>query len=77
MNITDVGHLTDDGDHGDDKMEKGAKRDGLTAWDVAKKYTDIFLDDITRLGANNFDAMPRATDHIQEQIAMIADLEKQ
>ena len=41
MNITDVGHLTDDGDQGEDKMEKGAKREGITAWDVAKKYTDV------------------------------------
>ncbi len=41
QNITDVGHLTSDDDSGEDKMEKGAKREGLTAWDVAKKYSAI------------------------------------
>ncbi len=41
QNITDVGHLTSDDDNGEDKMEKGAKREGITAWDVAKKYSDI------------------------------------
>ncbi len=41
QNITDVGHLTSDDDSGEDKMEKGAKAEGLTAWDVAKKYTDV------------------------------------
>ena len=40
-NITDVGHLTDDGDSGDDKMEKGAAREGKSVWDIAKFYTDI------------------------------------
>jgi cysteinyl-tRNA synthetase len=41
QNITDVGHLVSDDDGGEDKMEKGARREGLTAWDVAKKYTEI------------------------------------
>lgn len=41
QNITDVGHLVSDDDSGEDKMEKGAKREGLTAWDVAKKYSAI------------------------------------
>ncbi len=41
QNITDVGHLTSDDDDGEDKMEKGAKREGITAWDVAKKYSAI------------------------------------
>src|SRR5476651_1727063 len=40
MNITDVGHLVSDADDGDDKLEKGAKREGKTAWDVAIFYTD-------------------------------------
>jgi cysteinyl-tRNA synthetase len=42
MNITDVGHLTSDSDEGEDKLEKGAKREGATAWEVAQKYTDYF-----------------------------------
>lgn len=82
MNITDVGHLTDDGDHGEDKMEKGARKDGITARDVAKKYTDIFLADARYMGVSIGTErgerdiyMPRATDHIQQQIDMIVDLE--
>ncbi|HWS49317.1 MAG TPA: hypothetical protein VN174_04685, partial [Candidatus Methanoperedens sp.] len=42
MNLTDVGHLTSDSDSGEDKMEKGAKREGLSVWDVAKKYEKQF-----------------------------------
>ena len=42
MNITDVGHLVSDGDEGEDKLEKWSKRDGISAWDVAKKYEKIF-----------------------------------
>lgn len=41
QNITDVGHLTSDDDNGEDKMEKGAQREGITAWDIAKKYSKI------------------------------------
>ena len=41
QNITDVGHLVSDDDSGEDKLEKGAKREGTTAWDVARKYSDI------------------------------------
>ncbi|MDP2866603.1 MAG: cysteine--tRNA ligase, partial [Elusimicrobiota bacterium] len=40
MNITDVGHLTSDADSGEDKMEVGARREGKSAWDVAKFYTE-------------------------------------
>ncbi len=43
QNITDVGHLTSDDDNGEDKMEKGARAEGLTAWDIAKKYIVIFF----------------------------------
>jgi len=39
MNITDVGHMTSDEDIGEDKMEKGAKREGISVWEIAKKYT--------------------------------------
>jgi len=44
MNITDVGHLTSDGDTGEDKLEKGARREGITAWEVAKRYEAEFFD---------------------------------
>ncbi len=70
MNITDVGHLTDDGDHGEDKMEKGAKREGITAWDIARKYEDNFKKYLAALHVS-FDAHPRATEYIKEQIDIV------
>ena len=76
MNITDVGHLTSDADTGEDKMEKGARRTGRTAWEIAALYTSAFEDDLAALGIERPDALPRATGHIAEQIAFIADLER-
>ena len=75
MNITDVGHLTDDGDHGEDKMEKWARREGKTARDVAKIYGDRFMEILQQLDIH-FEYNPKATDYIQEQIDMIATLEQ-
>lgn len=76
MNITDVGHLVSDEDEGEDKLEKGAKREGSTAWDVAKKYTDYFERSLQTLNINSPDKLPKATDHIQEQIELIKKLEE-
>ncbi len=75
MNITDVGHLTDDADQGEDKMEVGSKREGKSAWDIAREYTDEFLLDMDRLHIVRPDVLPRATGHIAEQIALIQELE--
>jgi cysteinyl-tRNA synthetase len=75
MNITDVGHLVSDADEGEDKLEKGAHREGKTAWDVAKFYGDYFITGLTRLNITQPDMLPRATEHIQEQIALIQTLE--
>ncbi len=75
MNITDVGHLTDDGDAGEDKMEKWARREGVSAWDIAKKYEDNFKRYIEQLHIH-FDKLPKATDHIEEQIAIVKMLEE-
>src|SRR5665647_3332675 len=50
MNVTDVGHLTSDGDEGEDKLEKGARREGKTAWEIAAFYTDDFLKGMEQLG---------------------------
>ena len=77
MNITDVGHLVSDADDGEDKLEKGSRIDGISAWDVAKKYEDIFLKAMQELRIERFDVMPRATEHIQEQIQMVESLERQ
>ncbi len=76
MNITDVGHLTSDADEGEDKMEKGAAREGKSVWDVARFYTDAFKDDIRRLNIGEPDIWCKATDHIPEQIAQIETLER-
>ena len=76
VNITDVGHLTDDGDHGEDKMEKWARREWLTARDVAKRYEEIFHDNCRALLLDPFDITPRATEHITEQIDMVKQLEE-
>ena len=76
LNITDVGHLTSQGDEGEDKMEVGAAREGKTAWDIAEFYTKAFLEDWKKLGLTDPDEMPRATGYIPQQIAMVAELEK-
>jgi cysteinyl-tRNA synthetase len=75
MNITDVGHLTDDADAGEDKLEVGARREGLDAWAVARKYTEAFFDHAALLGILRPTIVCKATDHIPEQIAMIKALE--
>ena len=76
MNITDVGHLTSDADTGEDKMEKGSRRTGRSAWDIAAEYTQVFRDDLKALNIAEPDIWCKATDHIAEQIAFIADIEK-
>lgn len=75
MNFTDVGHLTSDGDTGDDKMEKGAARENLTVWQVAQKYIDAFIYDSDLLNIIRPTYTPRATDHIAEQIEQVQKLE--
>jgi len=76
MNITDVGHLVSDADEGEDKLEKGARREGKTAWEIARFYTDDFVSDMQKLNMLMPDEMPRATDHIAEQITLIQRLEE-
>ncbi len=76
MNITDVGHLTSDADVGEDKMEKGAKREGKTAWEIAAFYEKAFLNDLSELNIEPANTYPRATEHIKQQIALIKKLEK-
>lgn len=76
MNITDVGHLTSDADDGEDKLEKWAKREWISVWEVAKKYENIFMKGMKALNIDTFDVMPKATDHIAEQISLIQKLEE-
>lgn len=76
QNITDVGHLTSDEDAGEDKMLKGALREGTTAWQVADKYVAIADDEAyNQLGLIRPDHMPRATDYIPQQIQFVQELE--
>lgn len=76
MNITDVGHLTSDADTGEDRMEKGSRRTGKSAWEIAALYTQAFRDDLNALNIEEPDVWCKATDHIREQIEFIADIEK-
>ena len=59
MNVTDVGHLVSDADTGEDKMEKGSRRTGKTAWEIAEKYTEAFRQDMEALNILSLN-MPRA-----------------
>ncbi len=70
-NYTDVGHLVSDGDDGEDKMEKGAKRDGLSPTEVANKYINIYEKDTKELNNLEPDFKPRATDYIKEMQTFI------
>ena len=74
MNITDVGHLTSDGDTGDDKMLKGAKREHKTVMEIAKFYTDAFFEDCKKLNIKKPDIVVPATTYIDEFIRVISSL---
>ncbi|HOX21355.1 MAG TPA: cysteine--tRNA ligase [Candidatus Paceibacterota bacterium] len=76
MNVTDVGHLTSDEDSGEDKMEKGAKREGISVWEIAEKYIEQFKESLRLLNVEGPDILCRATEHIQEQIELIKKIEK-
>ena len=75
MNVTDVGHNTSDADSGEDKMEKGAKREGLTPWEIAKKYEKQFIDSLNKLNIITPNFLPKATEHIEEQIDLAKKME--
>ena len=76
INVTDVGHLTDDEhDSGDDKMELAARRSGRRAEEIAAEYTEQWLRDRRRLNCLEPEVLCKATDHIPEQIEMIRLLE--
>ena len=76
MNITDVGHLVSDEDEGEDKLEKGARREGKTVWEVAEFYTNEFLKGMRDLNLITPENLSKATGFIPEQIAIIEDLSK-
>lgn len=75
QNITDVGHLTSDEDSGEDKLEKGAKKEGITAWQIADKYIKVAKEESEQLGLLPADHLVRATDYIEQQIDFVKQLE--
>ena len=74
MNITDVGHMLGDADVGEDKMEAAAKREKIDPLEVARKYEAQFMSDIGRLNIESAFKYPRASEHVDEMIKMIAVL---
>ncbi len=75
MNITDVGHLTGDRDMGEDKLEKGARREGKSAWEIAEFYTERFKEDLKNLNILAPTLWCKATDTVPDQVALIQTLE--
>ncbi len=74
MNITDVGHLESDSDDGEDKMEKSARKEGKSVYDIAQYYTDAFFKDAEKLNIRTPDVVEKASDHIDTYIKMIEKL---
>ncbi len=76
LNLTDVGHLTSDGDEGEDKLEKGAKKSGSTVWEIAERYIDEFKSGYSALELTPPEVWARATDYIKYDIKIIEILTK-
>ena len=74
MNITDVGHLLSDGDDGEDKMQKAARKEGKTPWEIAAFYTEAFFKDIDALNVGRPEIIAKATEHIPEMIEFVKGL---
>jgi cysteinyl-tRNA synthetase len=75
-NITDVGHLVDDGDNGEDKLEKGAKREGKKVQDIINFYTDDYVKQCQAIGIDLPTGVmrPKATEYIEEQMILSLEL---
>ncbi len=76
MNVTDVGHLTDDSDNGEDKMEKMAKKTQKSPYEIAKFYSDIFFSDLEKLNVDVPEHITKATEYISQMIAYVKRLEE-
>ncbi len=75
QNITDVGHLTDDEDSGEDKLQKSANEERKTAWEIAKQYTKLAEVERKQLGIIKPTHSPKATDFMEQQIELVKKLE--
>ncbi len=76
MNITDVGHLSDDSDDGEDKMVKSAEERGKSVLEIADFYTQAFFKDTGRMNITRPTIVCKATEHIADMIALIERIEK-
>jgi cysteinyl-tRNA synthetase len=76
MNVTDVGHLTDDADEGEDKMVKSSREKGMSVWEIAQYYTDAFFKDVDELNILRPTETPKATEHVGDMIELIERLEE-
>ncbi len=76
MNVTDVGHLTDDADQGEDKMEVSAREKKMSVWEIAEFYTNAFFEDTDKLNILRPEVVCRATDHIEDMIDLIKRIEE-
>jgi len=74
QNITDVGHLTDDADEGEDKVAEAAKKEKIHPMALAESYTRSYFEDMDRLNCVRPDISPRASGHIIEQIELVKTL---
>jgi cysteinyl-tRNA synthetase len=77
INITDVGHLTDDADAGEDKLEKAAKEKAQSIWDIAKHYTEAYWADIDALNIRQPAHWSVATKYVGAMIAFAKDIADQ
>ena len=71
MNITDVGHLVDDADEGEDKLQAQARKEGRDPWQISREQTELFMQDLERLNFRPAQVYPRATDHIPEMLEIV------
>ena len=71
LNLTDVGHLVSDADEGEDKLEKGARREGKTVWEIAEHYIDVYLSNYAAMEFLPADIVARATDFIEEDMKAV------
>ncbi|MBT3339507.1 MAG: cysteine--tRNA ligase [Planctomycetes bacterium] len=74
MNLTDVGHLTDDADDGEDKLQAQAARDKIDPWVLVENISKLFFADLDALGVQPAHHYPRATQHIDEMVEMVQKL---
>jgi len=77
MNITDVGHMESDSETGEDKMSKGARREGKSVLEIADFYTEAFFVDLKKLNIKKPDIVEKASDHIDKYIEIVKSLEKE